>query len=40
MDVRQFDFLAAQPSAALKPRETFCGISKRALALLLVNVVF
>ncbi|KTT10916.1 filamentous hemagglutinin, partial [Pseudomonas oryzihabitans] len=40
MDVRQFDFLAAQPSAELKPRETFCGISKRALALLLVNALF
>ncbi|MEH3021628.1 MAG: hemagglutinin repeat-containing protein [Pseudomonas oryzihabitans] len=40
MDVRQFDFLAAQPSAELKPRETFCGISKRALALLLINALF
>ncbi|MDR6353693.1 filamentous hemagglutinin family protein [Pseudomonas psychrotolerans] len=40
MDVRQFDFLAAQPSAELKPRDTFCGISKRALALLLVNALF
>ncbi|KTT59329.1 hypothetical protein SB8_05525 [Pseudomonas oryzihabitans] len=40
MDVRQFDFLAAQPSADIKPRETFCGISKRALALLLVNALF
>ncbi|MDT3723279.1 filamentous hemagglutinin N-terminal domain-containing protein, partial [Pseudomonas oryzihabitans] len=40
MDVRQLDFLAAQPSAELKPRETFCGISKRALALLLVNALF
>lgn len=40
MDVHQFNYLAAQPSAALKPRATFCGISKRALALLLVNALF
>jgi len=29
MDVRQFAFLARQPSAALQPRDTFWGLSKR-----------
>nr|WP_323744605.1 DUF637 domain-containing protein [Pseudomonas sp. UFMG81] len=40
MDVRLFAFLARQPSAALQPRERFCGLPKRALALLLANVMF
>lgn len=40
MDVHQFAFLARQPSAALSPRKRFLGVSKRALALLMVNVMF
>nr|WP_248797837.1 hypothetical protein [Pseudomonas sp. MWU13-2105] len=32
MDVRQFAFLARQPSAALKNREHFLGLPKRGLA--------
>ncbi|WP_157969810.1 filamentous hemagglutinin N-terminal domain-containing protein, partial [Pseudomonas huaxiensis] len=40
MDVRQFAFLLRQPSATLHPRETFCGLPKRALAFLLANVMF
>ena len=33
MDVRQFAFLARQPSAALKPRDAFFGLPKRGLVL-------
>ncbi len=33
MDVRQFAFLARQPSAALKPRDAFFGLPKRGLAI-------
>ncbi|MBC3467377.1 hemagglutinin repeat-containing protein [Pseudomonas sp. RW10S2] len=40
MDVRRFAFLARQPSARLQPREHFCGLPKRGLALLLANVMF
>jgi filamentous hemagglutinin len=40
MDVRQFAFVARQASARIQPREQFCGLPKRALALLLVNVMF
>ncbi len=40
MDVRQFAFLARQASARIQPREQFCGLPKRALALLLANVMF
>ncbi|NHX02229.1 filamentous hemagglutinin N-terminal domain-containing protein [Pseudomonas koreensis] len=40
MDVRQFAFLAGQPSAAVKNRESFLGMPKRGLAFLLVNVMF
>ncbi|MBD8614224.1 DUF637 domain-containing protein [Pseudomonas putida] len=40
MDVRQFAFLARQTSARIQPREQFCGLPKRALALLLANVMF
>lgn len=40
MDVHQFALLARQPSAELKPRKRFLGVSKRALALLMVNVMF
>ncbi|MBD8733583.1 two-partner secretion domain-containing protein [Pseudomonas sp. CFBP 13710] len=40
MDVRQFAFLARQASARIQPREKFCGLPKRALALLLANVMF
>jgi filamentous hemagglutinin len=40
MDVRQFAFLARQPSAQLTPRKSFLGVSKRALAVLMINVVF
>ncbi|NNJ16171.1 hypothetical protein CSV86_013540 [Pseudomonas putida CSV86] len=40
MDVRQFAFLARLPSATVQPRESFCGIPKRALAFLLANVMF
>ncbi|MHA6159948.1 two-partner secretion domain-containing protein [Pseudomonas sichuanensis] len=40
MDVRFFAFLAGRPSAAIQPREQFCGLPKRALALLLANVMF
>jgi filamentous hemagglutinin len=40
MDVRLFAFLARQPSAQLQPRERFCGLPKRSLALLLANVMF
>ena len=29
MDVRQFAFLARQPSAALMPRNSFFGLPKR-----------
>jgi len=40
MDVRQFDFLARQPSAAVKIRKSFLGMPKRGLAFLLANVMF
>lgn len=40
MDVRQFAFLARQPSAALKNRSTFLGLRKRGLALVLANAMF
>ncbi|MGU3347441.1 two-partner secretion domain-containing protein [Pseudomonas monsensis] len=40
MDVRQFAFFAAQPSAALKNRDLFLGMPKRGLAFLLANVMF
>ncbi|PNQ91156.1 ShlA/HecA/FhaA protein, partial [Pseudomonas gingeri NCPPB 3146 = LMG 5327] len=40
MDVRQFAFLAGQPSAALKKREHFLGLPKRGLAFLLANAMF
>ncbi|WP_037007427.1 filamentous hemagglutinin N-terminal domain-containing protein, partial [Pseudomonas asplenii] len=40
MDVRQFAFLAGQPSAALKKRDHFLGLPKRGIAFLLVNVMF
>lgn len=40
MDVRQFAFLARQPSAALKTRSTFLGLPKRGLALVLANAMF
>ncbi|MBH3414301.1 filamentous hemagglutinin N-terminal domain-containing protein, partial [Pseudomonas putida] len=40
MDVRLFAFLARQRSARIQPREYFCGLPKRALALLLANVMF
>lgn len=40
MDVRQYAFLARQPSAHLKTREHFWGMPKRGLAFLLANVMF
>ena len=40
MDVRQFAFLARQPSAALKSRSSFLGLPKRGLALVLANAMF
>ncbi|MBC3199913.1 filamentous hemagglutinin N-terminal domain-containing protein, partial [Pseudomonas poae] len=40
MDVRQFAFLARQPSAALKPRNAFFGLPKRGMALILANALF
>ena len=40
MDVRLFAFLARQRSAAIQPRERFCGLPKRGLALLLANAMF
>ena len=40
MDVRHFAFLARQPSAALKPRDSFFGLPKRGLVLILVNALF
>ena len=40
MDVRQFAFLARQPSAALKNRTSFLGLPKRGLALILANALF
>ncbi|MBV6754381.1 filamentous hemagglutinin N-terminal domain-containing protein, partial [Pseudomonas chlororaphis] len=40
MDVRQFAFLAGQPSAALKSREHFWGLPKRGLAFILANAMF
>ncbi len=40
MDVRQFAFLARQPSAAVKSRSSFLGLPKRGLALVLANAMF
>ena len=40
MDVRQYAFLAGQPSADVKTRESFMGMPKRGLAFLLANVMF
>lgn len=40
MDVRQFAFLARQPSAAVKTRSSFLGLPKRGLALVLANAMF
>lgn len=40
MDVRQFAFLADQPSTVVKNRELFLGMPKRGLAFLLANVMF
>ncbi|WP_456023303.1 two-partner secretion domain-containing protein [Pseudomonas protegens] len=40
MDVRQYAFLALQPSVAVKTRESFLGMPKRGLAFLLANVMF
>ncbi|HJR32479.1 MAG TPA: hemagglutinin repeat-containing protein [Pseudomonas sp.] len=40
MDVRNYAFLARQPSAAVKDREHFWGMPKRGLAFLLANVMF
>ncbi|WP_331832630.1 hemagglutinin repeat-containing protein [Pseudomonas sp. LH21] len=40
MDVRLFAFLARQRSAAIQPREHFCGLPKRGLAFLLANAMF
>ncbi|WP_414158731.1 hemagglutinin repeat-containing protein [Pseudomonas sp. BNK-45] len=40
MDVRQFAFLARQPSAALQSRESFWGLPKRGLAFILANMMF
>ncbi|SDT11387.1 filamentous hemagglutinin family N-terminal domain-containing protein [Pseudomonas asplenii] len=40
MDVRQFAFLAGQPSSALKNRDQFLCLPKRGIAFLLVNVMF
>ncbi len=40
MDVRQFAFLVRQPSAVLKRRDSFLGLPKRGLALILVNALF
>ncbi|MCV2221741.1 hemagglutinin repeat-containing protein [Pseudomonas mercuritolerans] len=40
MDVRQYAFLARQPSAVVAKREQFLGMPKRGLAFLLANVMF
>ncbi|UCZ82311.1 DUF637 domain-containing protein [Pseudomonas sp. L5B5] len=40
MDVRQFAFLARQPSATLQPRDSFWGLPKRGLAFILANAMF
>ncbi|MBF6033647.1 hemagglutinin repeat-containing protein [Pseudomonas sp. P155] len=40
MDVHQYAFLARQPAAAVKTRESFLGMPKRGLAFLLANVMF
>lgn len=40
MDVRQFAFLARPPSAALMPRNSFLGLPKRGLVLILANALF
>ncbi len=40
MDVKQLAFLARQPSAALNSRESFWGMPKRGIALILANAMF
>ncbi|WP_047710959.1 hemagglutinin repeat-containing protein [Pseudomonas lactis] len=40
MDVRQYAFLARQPSAAVKSCSHFLGLPKRGLALILANAMF
>lgn len=40
MDVKQLAFLARQPSAELKARESFWGMPKRGIALILANAMF
>ncbi|WP_082561470.1 hemagglutinin repeat-containing protein [Pseudomonas sp. Root569] len=40
MDVRQYAFLARQPSAAVNSRAHFLGLPKRGLALILANAMF
>ncbi|VVO56739.1 hemagglutinin repeat-containing protein [Pseudomonas fluorescens] len=40
MDVRQYAFLARQPSTVVAKREEFLGMPKRGLAFLLANVMF
>ncbi|OCX24548.1 filamentous hemagglutinin N-terminal domain-containing protein [Pseudomonas graminis] len=40
MDVRHFDFLVRQPSAALTERPRFWGMPKRGIALVLANAMF
>jgi len=40
MDVRHFDFLVRQPSAALTERPRFWGMPKRGIALILANAMF
>jgi filamentous hemagglutinin len=40
MDVPLYAFLARQPAAAVKTRESFLGMPKRGLAFLLANVMF
>jgi len=40
MDIRLLTFMAGQPSAAVKNRDTFWGMPKRGLAFLLANVMF
>ncbi|MGE1172730.1 hemagglutinin repeat-containing protein [Pseudomonas sp. BW7P1] len=40
MEIRLLTFMAGQPSAAVKNRDTFWGMPKRGLAFLLANVMF
>ena len=40
MDDRRLAFLARQPSATLQPWESFLGVPKRGLALILANTMF